>query len=154
MFRHACSIAALSSKCQIGSRSLTLDALVTADTIALRGLQFYGFHGAFPEENKLGQKFRVTAVLYCGHKGLAVAGTSDDLNNSVNYAEAHDSIKSIMEGEPRKLIEAVAEDIAATLLARFPQIHATRICVAKPHVPINGILDSVEVEILRMNDSV
>lgn len=42
------------------------------------------------QENSLGQKFRVTAVLYCGHKGLAVAGTSDDLDSSVNYAEAYE----------------------------------------------------------------
>lgn len=57
----------------------------------------------------------------------------------------------MVEGEPRKLIESVAEEIAATLLARHPQLQAARICVAKPHAPIHGILDSVEVEIFRMN---
>lgn len=44
------------------------------------------------QETVLGQRFRVTAVLYCGHGGLAVAGRSDDLNKSVNYADAYEYV--------------------------------------------------------------
>lgn len=57
----------------------------------------------------------------------------------------------MVQGEPRQLIETVAEDIASTLLSRFPQLQATRIAVAKPQVPIQGTLECVEVEVLRMN---
>lgn len=61
------------------------------------------------------------------------------------------SIKSVVEGEPRKLIESVAEEIAERLLASFPQLQATRVCVGKPNAPIHGIFESVEVEIVRIN---
>lgn len=57
----------------------------------------------------------------------------------------------MVEGEPRKLIESVAEEIAERLLTSYPQLQATRICVGKPNAPIHGIFESVEVEIVRMN---
>lgn len=34
------------------------------DKIILKNMQFYGFHGLFPEENKLGQRFQVDVELF------------------------------------------------------------------------------------------
>ena len=34
------------------------------DKIHIKNLEVFGNHGVFPEENKLGQKFLVNAVLY------------------------------------------------------------------------------------------
>lgn len=67
------------------------------------------------------------------------------------HVSGRSDIKQVVEGEPKKLIEAVAEDIARGLLMRYPQLEATRVRVAKPNAPIQGIFESVEVEILRMN---
>ncbi|KAI8466069.1 MAG: hypothetical protein J3K34DRAFT_434911 [Monoraphidium minutum] len=119
------------------------------DAIHLRGLMFHGYHGVFPEENKLGQKFLVDATLLCGGAGLARAGRSDELADSVDYAAVYDGVRQIMEGPPFKLLEAAAQAICDRVLAEQPRVTAVRVHVRKPHVALSGPLESVGIEILR-----
>ena len=44
------------------------------DKILLNEMEFYGYHGVFQEENKLGQRFRVSVEL---HLDLKKSGQSD-----------------------------------------------------------------------------
>lgn len=116
------------------------------DKIILNQLQFYGFHGLFPEENKLGQRFDVDVELFLD---LKIAGKSDDMYDSIHYGEAYELIKEIVEGEPKNLIESVAETIATKLLKSYDLLHACRVRVVKPNPPIPGHYESVAVEIYR-----
>ncbi|WP_156290013.1 dihydroneopterin aldolase [Oceanobacillus salinisoli] len=116
------------------------------DKILLSNLQFYGFHGLMPEENKLGQRFQVDLELYAD---LEKAGKTDDMNDSIDYGEVYDIVKSIVEGKAKKLIEAVAESIAQTLLSSFEKLEACKVKVIKSDPPIPGHYDSVAVEIYR-----
>jgi dihydroneopterin aldolase len=116
------------------------------DKIILNDMQFYGYHGVFEEENKLGQRYRVSAQLYLD---LKAAGKTDDLNESVNYAEVYTLCKEIVEGKPYNLLEAVAERIAADILTTYPMIQSCKIRVVKPDPPIPGHYDFVAVEIMR-----
>jgi len=116
------------------------------DKITLNRLSFYGYHGLFPEERKLGQRFLVDAELFTD---LRKAGRSDDMHDSIHYGEVYALIQEIVEGEAKNLIEAVAETIAAHLLQSFDQLNACRICVTKPNPPIPGNYESVAVEIYR-----
>lgn len=47
-------------------------------------MEFYGYHGVFKEENKLGQRFIVDLQ---AEVDLAKAGETDDLQYSVNYGQ-------------------------------------------------------------------
>jgi dihydroneopterin aldolase len=116
------------------------------DKILLNNLQFYGYHGLLPEENKLGQRFNVDVELYAD---LKRPGKTDDMNDSVHYGEVYDIIEKVVEGEAKKLIEAVAEVIAEKLLANFPLLSACSVKVIKPDPPIAGNYHSVAVEIFR-----
>lgn len=116
------------------------------DKIILNQLQFYGFHGLYPEENKLGQRFDVDVELFLD---LKIAGNSDDMYDSIHYGEAYELIKEIVEGEPKNLIESVAETIASKLLKRYDLLQACRVRVVKPNPPIPGHYESVAVEIYR-----
>ena len=116
------------------------------DKIILEKMDFYGYHGVYPEENKLGQRYQVDLTLYVD---LKTAGQTDDLNNSVNYAEIYTLCKGIVEGKPYNLIEVVAEKIAADILISYPIIQSCKIKVVKPDPPIPGHYDSVAVEIIR-----
>lgn len=109
-------------------------------------MQFYGFHGLFPEENKLGQRFNVDVALFVD---LKKAGKSDDMNDSIHYGHAYELIKGIVEGEAKKLVEAVAEKIADKLLTSFDLLEAIQVKVIKPDPPIPGHYQSVAVEIYR-----
>lgn len=109
-------------------------------------MRFYGYHGLFPEENKLGQIFIVNVTLYTS---LKQAGISDAMEDSIHYGEAFEAIKTIVEGKPMNLIEAVGETIANTLLRIFPSLYACKVEVKKPAPPIDGHYDSVAIEIYR-----
>lgn len=109
-------------------------------------MQFYGFHGLLPEENKLGQRFNVDAEL---HLDLRKPGQTDHMEDSIDYSLVYEVIKKIVEGETKNLIESVAESIAKNLLASFDLLHACSIRVVKPDPPIVGHYESVAVEIYR-----
>lgn len=116
------------------------------DTIFINEMSFYAFHGVFPEENHLGQRFLVSLEMECD---LRQAGTHDDLSLSVDYGEVYNMTREIVQGQPRKLIEAVAEDVAAAIFAKFPKVFGVKIKVEKPEAPIPGIFTSVGVTIKR-----
>ncbi|TGA96544.1 2-amino-4-hydroxy-6-hydroxymethyldihydropteridine diphosphokinase [Sporolactobacillus shoreae] len=116
------------------------------DKIILSQMSFYGYHGALPEENKIGQRFLVDAEL---EADLYAAGASDSLEQTINYAEVYGLVRDIVEGPVFKLIEAVAERIAEELLNTYSQAASCRIRVIKPDPPIAGHYESVAVEIER-----
>lgn len=116
------------------------------DRIFLNEMEFYGYHGALPEENRLGQRFRVTVV---AEADLRKAGASDRLEDTINYAEIYQVCKEITEGPPCRLLEAVAERIAQAILERFSPVREVAVKVIKPDPPIPGHYQSVAVEIRR-----
>lgn len=119
------------------------------DKIILKQMQFYGFHGLFPEENKLGQRFIVDVVLFLN---LKQAGKSDEMTDSIDYGRVYEMIKKIVEGEAKNLLEAVAEKIASQLFNHFHLLQACEVKVTKPDPPIPGHYESVAVEIYRERD--
>ncbi len=116
------------------------------DKIYVNQMQFYGYHGVFTEETKLGQRFFVDLMVEVDVKQ---AGETDNLNYSVHYGELYNLCKEIVEGKPYKLLEAVAEKMATDILAHFPLVSSCTIKVIKPDPPIPGQLQSVAVEITR-----
>ena len=117
-----------------------------ADRIILEGMHFYGYHGGNPEERQLGQPFLVDLE---AEMDLKPAGSTDDLADTISYAHLYRVVQGVMEGEPRNLLESVAERIAADILDRYP-VKAVRVRVKKTRPPIKGgALASAGVEIYR-----
>jgi dihydroneopterin aldolase len=115
------------------------------DRILLQGIEFYAYHGVRDEERRLGQRFSVDVDLVLD---LRPAGNADVLSASVDYATVCRAVEEIGTGEPVRLLEALAERIARTLLERFPAA-STRVLVRKLAPPIPGRVGSVAVEITR-----
>lgn len=109
-------------------------------------MQFYGYHGLLPEENKLGQRFNVDLELYLD---LKKPGHTDNMYDSIDYGHVYQLVQEFVEGQVKKLIEAVAEGIAEKLLAAFDLLAACKVTVTKPDPPIPGHYTSVAVEIYR-----
>lgn len=115
------------------------------DKIIFNKMQFYGYHGVFREENKLGQRFEVDLELTFD---LKKAGETDCLEDTVNYAEVFQTVEKLVVGKEKKLLESLAEAIATELLSLF-SFKQVRVTVRKIQPPIPGHLESVGVEILR-----
>ena len=115
------------------------------DKILLKNMIFYAHHGFYEAERELGQKFEVDIQLECD---LASAASTDDLKHTIDYQAIYKIAKDTFENYKFKLIETVAEKIASKILNIYG-ISNVLIRVRKPHVPLNGLLDFVEIEIYR-----
>ena len=116
------------------------------DKIHIKNLEVFGRHGVFPEENRLGQKFIINAVLYVSTRE---AGLRDDLTKSVHYGEVSHFMTNYMTEHTFQLIEAAAEQMARAVLLRFPRMQAITLEILKPWAPIGLPLEAVSVEITR-----
>ena len=116
------------------------------DKISIKGLEVFANHGVYPEENKLGQKFVVNAVLYVDTRK---AGLSDDLDLSVNYGTVCHQITEFLTANTYKLIERAAEELSRHLLIQNPLVQEIDIEIEKPGAPIGLPLETVSVKIHR-----
>lgn len=66
------------------------------DKIYIHDMEFYGYHGVFLEENKLGQRFKVDLTV---ELDLKRAGESDDLEHSVNYGSFSNCVEKLLKIE-------------------------------------------------------
>jgi dihydroneopterin aldolase len=119
---------------------------MTPDALSLHRLRFFGHHGVLPEETARGQNFEVTVRL---ELPLAEAGRSDDLAHAVDYRAVHGVIRGVMEGPPRKLVEALAERVAAAVLGAFPLVHAVEVEVVKLNPPVDFASGGLAVRLRR-----
>lgn len=115
------------------------------DSIHLHNMIFFGYHGALAAEQQMGQRFMLDATLY---RELQTAGNSDDLQDTVNYAEVYAVIKELVEKRRFNLLESLAEAIAQRILTDF-SVEKVEIAIRKPSAPVAGIFDYVEIMIAR-----
>jgi 7,8-dihydroneopterin aldolase/epimerase/oxygenase len=115
------------------------------DVIHLRGLEFYAYHGALPEEKVLGQKFIIDMDLFTD---LRRAGESDFVGDTIHYGEVYQVIETCVKDKNHQLIEHLAETIAQTILEKF-KCDSVRVEVHKPQAPVAGIFRDISVEIWR-----
>ncbi len=116
------------------------------DRITIKDLEVFGHHGVFKEENVLGQKFVVSVIFFLD---TSLAGKNDDLDKSINYAEASWKIKDFLERNTYKLLETAAERLAKELLLAYPIAEKVEVEIKKPWAPILLPLDTASVTIQR-----
>jgi dihydroneopterin aldolase len=115
------------------------------DRIAIHGLSAHAFHGVYEAERRLGQTFRVDAVL---ELDTAPAAADDDLERTVNYAELARALHVVLTGEPVDLLETLAQRLADVCL-EDPLVDAVEITVHKPEADLGVPFDDVTVAIRR-----
>ena len=116
------------------------------DKIYIKDLEVFAKHGVFPEENVLGQKFVISAVLYTSTRE---AGKTDDLTKSIHYGEVSRFIHDFVEKNTWKLLETVAERLAWELLLQTQGLEKVCLEIKKPWAPVGLPLKTVSVEIER-----
>ena len=118
------------------------------DIIRLKNMQFYGFHGVSESEKHLGGRFEVDLEMQLP---LKKSCDSDNLNDTVDYEQIYKTVDSCIKKDKFYLIEALANSIASDILQNFP-INSLLVRVRKPHAPVKGVLDTVEVELERKKE--
>ena len=111
--------------------------------ILLENLKIYAYHGVLPEETLIGTYYILNVEV---HADLSKAVESDDLNDTINYAEINEIIHQEMK-VPSKLMEHVAGRILNNIHLKFDQISFIKIKITKTNPPMTGEMLGVSVQI-------
>lgn len=101
------------------------------DQIHIRQLKLNAVIGVYPRERKAPQAVIMDLTL---HMDLQVAGRSDQLTDTIDYASLVARVRKAVAKSRCQLLEALAEHIA-DLCLREPRIAAVDVTVAKPGAP-------------------
>jgi FolB domain-containing protein len=115
-----------------------------SDRVFIEGLELYCVIGVHEVERRNTRRVRIDLEI---DADCRAAGESDDVADALDYHAVAKSVQRTVEGSSFRLLEALAESIATTVLSEFPAAAGVRVRVAKP-----GMLrwvDSVGVEIAR-----
>jgi dihydroneopterin aldolase len=109
-------------------------------TIELAGLEVFGYHGVNEDERRDGQRFLYDVELEVGQ-----AGSTDRIEDAVDYREVAACVREVSESRAFHLLEALAAAVADALLDRFP-VARVRVRVRKPEVrlPVEHAAATVE----------
>jgi 7,8-dihydroneopterin aldolase/epimerase/oxygenase len=116
------------------------------DRIFLSQMAFLGRHGVTEDERAEAQEIGVSLEV---DLDLGPAGQSDELADTVDYADLFALCRDIVEERSYNLLEGIAEAIAADVLAGYPRVQLVRVEVTKPGVPIDGQLEAAGVSVER-----
>ena len=103
--------------------------------IELEGMEFKAYHGVLEQEKVRGNEF---VVDFRGELDLSAAAESDNLNDTLNYAEIYDIVAEEM-SIPSELLENVAGRIIKAIEAQFPQLVSFSVRVSKKRPPVDGV---------------
>lgn len=106
-------------------------------------MEFYAHHGCFEEERKVGTWFQVDLEMMVD---TATAERSDNLDETVNYAEVYLTVKREM-SISSKLLENVAYRIKMAVMQEYPSVEQVKVKVQKLNPPLGGKMKSVAVEL-------
>ena len=117
-----------------------------ADLIRITGIKGFGYHGVFEAERANGQDFYVDVEL---EVDLTRASVSDDVKDTINYAEVTDLVVEEITSNPVNLIEKLAGRIAERVLNQHLKVQQVSVTVHKPQAPVAAQLKDIAVVVNR-----
>lgn len=115
------------------------------DCIHLTQIRGYGYTGALPEEQVLGQWFEVDLTLWID---LEKAGDSDRLSDTLNYCDVIEVTRKLINTSRFNLLEKLASAIAQSVL-QFNQVAQVQVRLIKPAAPIPDFGGKITIDIMR-----
>jgi dihydroneopterin aldolase len=116
--------------------------------VLLEGMEFLGYHGVYPEEQVLGNRFLVNLEL---HTDFEDAMLTDRLDGTVDYAQLYQLVKLRM-GHRVQLLEHLGYGIIQDIRAAYPKVSKIRITLKKHQPAIGGLMDFSGVTISYPED--
>ncbi len=110
--------------------------------IILEDIKIYAYHGVLQEEAIIGNHYVVNLEV---HADLEIASQTDNLNDTVNYAEINEIIHQEMENRSQ-LLEHVIGRIINRIEGSFSQITFIKIKLTKTIPPMLGEMKGVSLE--------
>lgn len=116
------------------------------DSIIIKNLKIYAYHGVNPEEKRDGQTFYLDITL---HADLSEPCRSDNVDDTINYDEVCNCAYRIMTENIYDLIERAAQAVCDGILAEFPKVKRVELTLKKPDAPVKCDIAYAAVKICR-----
>jgi dihydroneopterin aldolase len=100
------------------------------DTVFLRDYAVVAKHGYYKEEHEKAQRFIVSISVLCD---LRRAGTSDSIEETLNYEYLRRVAHDVLMQSPHSLLESLAEEIAQKVLTH-PKVESVEVEITKPDI--------------------
>ena len=98
-------------------------------------MEFKAYHGCLEQEKIRGNSFTVD---FRGELDLSAAAESDNLNDTLNYADIYEIVADEM-SIPSELLENVAGRIVKAIEKRFPELSSFSVRVSKKKPPVESV---------------
>ena len=114
---------------------------INSSYILLKEIRCYAYHGVAPQENLIGNEYLIDLKV-----DISKAARTDEVTDTVNYAEVHQVIKNEM-AVPSKLLEHVSGRIIQKLFDQFPCIEEIELRLSKRNPPMGADIESAGIEL-------
>lgn len=106
-----------------------------SESINIKSLEVFGYHGIFNEEKILGQKYIVDLSLKIKDSFHVL---NNDLNKTVDYSKLIEFIREYFKNNKRDLLETICDEIIFEIFNRFSNVWEVNLEILKPahHVSI------------------
>jgi dihydroneopterin aldolase len=121
------------------------------DKIFIEGIKFHGFHGLTRLERKVGVRLSVDVYV---ETCLKKSGVSDEVRDTLDYRKIHLKIMKLGRETSHKLLESFATMVMDELFRSFRQADKVTLKIRKETPVLDGIVDSVGVQITRTREEV
>lgn len=101
------------------------------DAIVIEGLKVNTVVGCFNWERQIVQPLMLDLMI---HTNLEVAASSDELEDTLNYAEICSISAEVIQKAQPKLIEHAAKLVLNALFSTYPAIESIKITIRKPAI--------------------
>ena len=108
--------------------------------IKINNMKFHSYIGVYEEEKKIGQNIEIDLIISLSKEIIK----NDDINSTLSYGDCYRKIEKIVKASRVDLLETLALDIIKEMNKKIEYVQVN---IRKLAVPINGIFDSVEIQI-------
>ncbi len=116
--------------------------------ISLEEMKFYAYHGVLEQEQIVGNNFEVTLKLLADVRDSVF---SDNLEDTINYAEIYQIVKDEMSIKS-KLLEHLAGRINQRILNDYQKVKEVNIKISKLNPPFHSDLKTVSIQLSQKRE--
>jgi len=114
-------------------------------TIAITDVVFTGHHGLYPEEQIVGNEFKVD--LWVSYRPQI--NVINSINDTINYASLYAIIKEEMK-TVYQLLETFLMEVSEKIYKLYPEVEKIEIAIVKLHAPISEFAGKVGVSYTKI----
>ncbi len=118
-------------------------------TIHLNDVQFYGYHGLYKEEQKLGNNFIVNISI----DFFPSVNKITAIEETIDYVSVYNIVKQRMQ-TPTPLLETIVGDIADAIFTQFKLAQKVNIQITKAKVFVNSLNGNMSVSLIKSRSEI